>query len=46
MDHQKIIRLRHQVAGARELREKAVVRPDDLDELLDLALAQLEEHDQ
>lgn len=42
MDHQKIIRLRHQAADAREMREKAVVRPDDLDELLNLALKQIE----
>ena len=42
MDHQKIIRLRHQAADARELREKAVIRPDDLNELLDLALKQIE----
>lgn len=42
MDHQKIIKLRHRAADARELREKAYVRPEDLDELLDLALAQIE----
>lgn len=46
MDHQKIIRLRHQAADARELREKAVIRPDDLDELLNLALAQIEGDEQ
>ncbi|WP_168198041.1 hypothetical protein [Brachybacterium sp. SGAir0954] len=45
MDHQKIIRLRHQAADARELHEKAYVHPDDLDALLDLALAQIEEVD-
>lgn len=42
MDHQKIIKLRHQAADARELQEKAYVRPDDLDALLDIALARIE----
>lgn len=42
MDHQQITRLRRQAADARELREKAYVQPDDLDALLDYALAQIE----
>lgn len=46
MHHQKIIHLRHQAADARALHEKAHVRPDDLDELLDLALAQIEGDEQ
>lgn len=42
MDHQKIIKLRHQAADARELREKALVSPADLDELLDIAVEWIE----
>lgn len=42
MDHQKIIKLRHQASDARELREKALVSPDVLDELLEIALEWME----
>lgn len=43
MDHRDITRLRDRARFARQHSEKALTTPDELDALLDLALAQIEE---
>lgn len=43
MNHRDITRLRARAKFARDMGERAVVHPDELDALLDLACDQLEE---